>query len=348
LGISIPTIQVGMPPCRWGCKYESSAGKILSHVIDSHNLIILNDRSFPTFLHPTSKHSIIDLTLVSEEIAPLCNSYIGFDALGSDHLPIFTTIGGKFCFRNIFLYKLKMNSKDLASLYQYLSNNIDNLKSSLSEDPLVTYTQTEQHIKNHLYSFFPPKSRLPRSRVLRKRPPPPPRWNENCQKAVDERKKFTRNFLIHPSSDNFIAYKRARSSCSKILKKQKRIGWRTYCSQFNHKTPTPEIWSLIKAFKKRKLTKSFIYIDSISQSQLTHNIISKLCPPSCLHLVWHSIQLMVEKDCILSNVKHDLEKPFSETEMQVAIKNAKFNSVPGIDQIDFNVISSLMNIKVSF
>jgi len=41
----------------WGCKYENSAGKILSHVIDNYNLIILNDRSFSTFLHPTSKHS---------------------------------------------------------------------------------------------------------------------------------------------------------------------------------------------------------------------------------------------------------------------------------------------------
>jgi len=165
-----------------------------------------------------------------------------------------------------------------------LCNSIETFKSLISDNSLLAYTQLESHIKNHLYSFFPPKSRLPRSRVLRKRPPPPPWWNENCQKAVDERKKSTRNFLMHPSPDNFIAYKRARSNCSKILKKQKRIGWRTYCSQFNHKTPTSEIWSLIKAFKKRKLTKSFIHIDSISQSQLTHNIISKLyLLSSCLH-----------------------------------------------------------------
>jgi len=73
----------------------------------------------------------------------------------------------------------------IVTLYQYLSNNIDKLKSILSENPLVAYMQTEQHIKNHLYSFFSPESRLPRSRVLCKRPPPPPWWNEKCQKAVD-------------------------------------------------------------------------------------------------------------------------------------------------------------------
>jgi len=28
-----------------GCKYEDSTGKILSHIIDNHSLIILNDRS---------------------------------------------------------------------------------------------------------------------------------------------------------------------------------------------------------------------------------------------------------------------------------------------------------------
>jgi len=147
-----------------------------------------------------------------------------------------------------------MSSKDLILLYHYLFNNIDNLKSILSED-LVTYMQIEQYIKNYLYSFFPPKSRLPRSRDLRKRPPPPPWWNEKCQRAVDERKEFTRKYLIHPSPVNFIAYKRARSSCSKTLKKQKRIGWKKYCLQFNHKTPTSEIQSLVKTFKRRKMNK---------------------------------------------------------------------------------------------
>jgi len=100
--------------------------------------------------------NIIYLTLASESIAPQCYSNIGLDALDSDHFPIFTTIGGNFCFKNVFLYKLKINSKDLTLLYHTLSNNLDKLNATLSEDTLVTYMRIEQHIKNHLYSFFSP------------------------------------------------------------------------------------------------------------------------------------------------------------------------------------------------
>jgi len=217
----------------WGCRYIDVIGKTLSHIIDNHNLIILNDRSSPTFLHSSHTQSIIDLVLVTEDIAIQCSSITGSDTLGSDHLPIFTTIGGQFCFKKVFLYKLRVNSKDLILLCQLLSNSIDNLKSILSDDSLTVYTQTEQHIKNQLYSLFPSDSRLPRSRVLNKRPPLPPWWNEKCQRAIDERKAVTRIYLKHPTPDNFNEYKRVRSSCSRILKKQKRIGWEKYCLQFN-------------------------------------------------------------------------------------------------------------------
>jgi len=81
----------------------------------------------------------------------------------------------------VFLYKLKINKKDLMQLSHILHNNFVNLESNLSEDTLKAYQQMEQHIKEHLYSFFPLDSCLPRSRASRKRPPTPPWWNETCQ-----------------------------------------------------------------------------------------------------------------------------------------------------------------------
>jgi len=149
----------------------------------------------------------------------------GLDTAGSDHFPIFSTIGGSFNTRNVFLYKLKINNKDLMRLSHTLHDNFANLESIISEDTLKAYQQMEYHIKNHLYySFFPSDSRIPRSCASRKRPPPPPWWNKTCQIAVDERKDTTRKYLTCPSLANFIEYKRIRSNCSKVLKKQKRLG----------------------------------------------------------------------------------------------------------------------------
>jgi len=94
-------------------------------------------------------------------------------------------------------------------------------------------------------------------------------------------------------------------------------------------------------FKRRKLTKSFVFTDLNLQSQLTYDAIAKLCSPSCLHLVWNSLYLMEERDKQLSYVNRKLKKSFLEVKLNTAIKNTKLRSAPGIDQIDYNVISSL-------
>jgi len=192
-----------------------------------------------------------------------------------------------------------------------------------------------------LYSFFPPGSRYPRSRSLRQKPPSPPWWNEKCQLAINERKESASRYLAHPSPANYLAYKRSKSQCSKILKKQKKLGWKKFCTQFDHKTPTSEIWLLIKSFKKRKFVKSSAHLDLHSQSQLINNTIAKLCPPSNLPFLWSSLNLMKEKDTQLPNINLELDCPFTITELNTAINKTKSGTAPGIDQIDNRVISTL-------
>jgi len=58
---------------------------------------------------------------------------------GNDHFPIFTTIGGSFSTRNVFLYKLKINKKDLTLLYYSLYDNFIHLNSFPSEDTIEIY-----------------------------------------------------------------------------------------------------------------------------------------------------------------------------------------------------------------
>jgi len=114
-----------------------------------------------------------------------------------------------------------------------------------------------------------------------------------------------------------------------------------FCSQFNYKTPTAEIWSLIKHFKRKKIPKSSIVPDLNLYSQLAQESIAKLSPPSCPHQLWYSLHQLIEVDKNLLNINYNLEKPFSETELDTAIQNMKLKSASGIDQIDFEVISVL-------
>jgi len=160
-----------------------------------------------------------------------------------------------------------------------LCDSLANLKSCLSDDIIEAYHQF--HIKHQLYQtsiilVLSPRI-LPRNCVLRSRPPPPPWWNDEYQSAVDERKKVTQTYRKFPSPENFNSYKRVRS-CSKFLKKQKRLGKNfshkfshissKFCSQFNLKIPTSDVWSLIKHLKKRKLSNGFTFTGRKLQTHL--------------------------------------------------------------------------------
>jgi len=170
----------------------------------------------------------------------------------------------------------------------------------------------------------------------------PPWWNDNCQLVVDKRKETTSAYLRCPSIENYTSYKRIQSSCSKILQKHKRKGWKKFYTQFNFKTPTSEIWSLIKLFKKRKLLNKSVITGGNSQVQLFQDTIAKLCPP-CLHVRWESLDSLIEEDFNTPNLHKEFEYPFTKSELDTAVSNLKLNSAPGLDQIDYNVISSFSN-----
>jgi len=53
------------------------------------------------------------------------------------------------------------------------------------------------------------------------------------------------------------------------------------------------------------------------------------------------LYLLEDADKHHSIINSNLDKPFQEIEMDTAIQNMKLKSAPGMDQIDYNVISSL-------
>jgi len=91
-------------------------GRILAQIIDTHDLVILNDKLPTIILHPKARRSVIDLTLASNRLASQCCSRTSVDAAGSDHFLIITFIGGNFHSRNKFLYKLKIGKNELNQL----------------------------------------------------------------------------------------------------------------------------------------------------------------------------------------------------------------------------------------
>lgn len=126
------------------------------------------------------------------------------------------------------------------------------------------------------------------------------------------------------------------SQSRKILRRAKRKGWKDFCASLDSKTPTTEIWRMLKRFRNRRL----IPANSNSLNKYTENseaiqdAINKLCPPSCSppssvipspyqgHLSW-------------------LDSPFTINELYSTLQSVKPSSNPGLDRIDNRLIKAL-------
>ena len=75
----------------WGANQENERGKVVEKLIDSHNLILLNDFVHTRFdsYHQTS--SLLDLSLCHPSIYMDVACEVYSDRLGSDHHPIIIT-----------------------------------------------------------------------------------------------------------------------------------------------------------------------------------------------------------------------------------------------------------------
>jgi len=119
---------------------------------------------FTILLSPNARRSIIDACIFKHPF--FAQSLIVTP--GSDHFPIFTSIGSSFPKKkNILVYKLKINKKDIILLRHNLCETFAKLKTLISDNIATAYQHFEHHIKQHVYSLFPPGRpiRLPRNGI---------------------------------------------------------------------------------------------------------------------------------------------------------------------------------------
>ena len=76
----------------WGSETNDKQSHINEEILDDYNLNCLNDGSSPTFLSDIySSWSPIDLTLISDNVAPLCDWDV-LNKCNRDHLPVLTML----------------------------------------------------------------------------------------------------------------------------------------------------------------------------------------------------------------------------------------------------------------
>jgi len=339
----------------WGCNRSDPTGTSLFNSSQDFSFFPLNDGS-PTFIsYSIHSSSVIDLTFVSPDLAPYCswNSYD--DSLGSDHIPSIVTIDHPIQTRSFFTHKLRTSKINKKLLLTSFSRSFPLLSAQLASgiSPIEKYfifcnflkdivvsLLSEQKVATNSSSCKDRRSNNPDNRALSSSfaYPPAPWWNEQCSEAIENRKQALRTFRRNPSRLNYINLKKQEAIARKTLRHAKRTGWRSFCESITSSTSISALWRIIKRFKNRFLNTSTSHPSSNSgiPAEIQEQI-NSISPSSCLHKLPPSYF-----DSNRSYSCHIFDDPFRLEELLLVISSFKNKkSSPGLDQIDYAILSNL-------
>ena len=194
----------------WGCTNTNDKGRIIEDFITKHDLVLLNDKS-STYLHPaTGSYSCLDLTICSPEISPDFNWKVVDDLHGSDHFPIQVSERGSSVLQRPQRWKL--HKANWEQFRVHCEQTIHPNAFEDCENPAELFTSL-------LYSAA--EKSIPRTSTNPKHPNKS--WfNDDCKKAIAERKSILRQFNLRPTQENLSKFKIARAKARRTIKQSKR------------------------------------------------------------------------------------------------------------------------------
>ncbi|KYN21061.1 hypothetical protein ALC57_06557 [Trachymyrmex cornetzi] len=87
----------------------------------------------------------------------------------------------------------------------------------------------------------PDKAKAPSSRIMTGSNSQPPWWNDVCQEAVIARKSATETYKKTLTWESHLEYKKQCALTTKILRKEKRKGWRKFCESLSCRVPSSRL-----------------------------------------------------------------------------------------------------------
>lgn len=222
---------------------NNTTGRNIEIVLDSHNIGILNDVDTPTYIdNKTGTTSCLDLCLASNNLSNIGELKRGPD-IGSDHFPIECTFGTSIFKSNLeTCKKWKLKKADWKSWCQDLSATEVHAYSENFPLDAATHNQllTDKIIRiSELH--------IPKTTGTKKYKRLTPWWDEDCKKAVKERKKAKNRLWRHPTPTNLISHRRCQAIVKHLIKKKKKEKWSEFASTMTSNTPSSKVWKTIKS-----------------------------------------------------------------------------------------------------
>ena len=231
----------------WTGKNNDIKATIIVKLIETAGLILLNTKS-PTYLHYNGTLSLIDLTIVSPQLALRLDWFVVNNTMGSDHFPI------------------QVNLNDSVPLtkdaYQPKWNPIkaDWLKFSQSAEKLLTIEACENADMQVFYNNIIvgisecADIAIPLTKHNNNPKHTLPYWNEEIKAGIKQRNKSLSIWQKTKTLNNLIEYKRLKALTQRTIRLAATNHWQKYCTSLNEKSKTLEVWKLAKKLNGKTST----------------------------------------------------------------------------------------------
>ena len=318
----------------------NSRGREVEELCNSSNLILeQNMDSQPTLLH--RRHlttSRPDLTILSADLLENTTVRV-LDDIGSDHLPILTSIQKlpKTRHRRRTFWNFKKASwNDFSTATDVGINSVD-----IENNPL---NKVSSDICKVILNAA--KKTIPKGNVKKFRP----YWTKDLESAVSERRRARRLAEKKPTTDNRNKYNRLTAKVRYLTRTGKRAKWRDTCQNLDLNRNGHKAWKLLgnlegsskkenpkpitKEGKKivdgqKKANHFNNYLAGVNKSTRRRNLDKAL---------W---KLYKRKVSSPSCNAQPFDLDFTKQELENAIKKAAHRKAPGPDKITNEMISHL-------
>ncbi|GFV39560.1 putative RNA-directed DNA polymerase from transposon X-element [Trichonephila clavipes] len=213
----------------WGSVKTNPRGRQIKQVLSDHCLCLLNHEE-PTYFHePTRSFHTLDLAICSPSLLPTLNLSIENDLYNSDHFPVILShnydTGGK-TFPPTYSY-----SRADWALFTQLAEISDAMVKTESVDTAV---QEVTNVSIAAADLSIPKSSSHSFQHYK------PWRNADCQTSYKNHRKLWGIFRRYPTTENLLAFKKAKANARRVRRQSRRQSWIRYASSLTSSTSSKQ------------------------------------------------------------------------------------------------------------
>lgn len=328
----------------WGNVSNCNKDIAVYDAILQSNQVILNNGEQTYCPHWRSVSSAIDLTIVSSSLMNYCGWNTLTENWGSDHRPIEIQLEGNITYNSRFNCSQRHHTvkTNWPQAIQNLNNQLPDLEDLIYNnlgDIQVQYTSLISSITSCVRRETPGKSKPnfkdnPSTRDSRnsRNTKVASWWTQDCEKLIKTRKEAYDKFKENSSRDNFIKFIQIKAKTKIELRKAKKSHFEDFCCSLNKSSNMSFVWNRVK-----RMSKGFYKNENANEynpaaKREVEKAIEELCPP------WVELPPQNFSDTVFDDL---FEAPFTIEEFETVLKNAKPKSSPGMDGIDYFLISQI-------